>query len=191
MSTIETIAARRSIRAFKDEDLDPKNVNTILTAAARAPSGKNRQPWRFAVVQGAKREEMIAAMREGIAALKTKGMDTGSSEWTANVMEKAPLTVLIFNPYGIDPWLEHSTDQIFQELVDVQSVGAAIQNMLLAATELGIGSLWIADVFYAITELKTWANEKGQLVAAVSFGVPDEAPGERPRKPLDEIVRFV
>ena len=130
-------------------------------------------------------------MREGIAALKTKGMDTGSSEWTANVMEKAPLTVLIFNPHGIDPWLEHSTDQIFQELVDIQSIGAAIQNMLLAATDLGIGSLWIADVLYAVTELKTWLNEEGQLVAAVSFGVPDESPDARPRKPLDEIVRSV
>jgi len=190
MNTIETIAARRSIRAFKDENLDPNDVNTILTAASKAPSGKNRQPWRFVVVQGAKRAEMVTTMREGIAALKTKGMDSGSAEWSAKVMEQAPLTVLIFNPHGIDPWLEHSTDQIFQELVDVQSVGAAIQNMLLAATELGIGSLWIADVFYAITELKTWANESGQLIAAVSFGVPDEAPAERPRKPLDEIVRF-
>ena len=191
MNTIQAIAARRSIRAFKDEGLAEAAVTKILTAASQAPSGKNRQPWRFVVVRGEKRAEMVGIMRDAIAASQSRGEDTGSAEWTANVMERAPLTVFVFNPHGIDPWLEHSTDQIFQELVDVQSLGAAIQYMLLAATDLGIGSLWIADVLYAVTELKTWLKEDGQLVAAVSFGVPDESPDARPRKPLDEIVRSV
>jgi len=190
MNTIETIAARRSIRAFKDEELPEEAVTKILAAASQAPSGKNRQPWRFAVIRGKKRAEMVSVLREAIAAFKSRGEDTGSAEWTANVMEQAPLTVFVFNAHGIDPWLEHSTDQIFQELVDVQSIGAAIENMLLAATDLGIGSLWIADVLCAVTELKTWLEEDGQLVAAVSFGVPNESPDARPRKPFDEIVRF-
>ena len=190
MNTLEAIAARRSIRAFKGEELPEKAVTKILTAASQAPSGKNRQPWRFVTLQGAKRAEMVGVLREAIAASKSRGEDTGSAEWTANVMERAELTVFVFNAHGIDPWLEHSTDQIFGELVDLQSIGAAIQNMLLAATDLGIGSLWIADVLYAVTELKTWLKEEGQLVAAVSFGIADESPDARPRKPLDEIVRF-
>jgi len=190
MNTIEAIAARRSIRRFKDEPLPDEAVTKILTVASQAPSGKNRQPWRFVVIRGEKRAEMVAALRQAIASFKSRGEDTGSAEWTANVMEQAPLTVFVFNAHGIDPWLEHSTDQIFQELVDVQSIGAAIENMLLAATDLGIGSLWIADVLYAVTELKAWLKEEGQLVAAVSFGVPDESPDARPRKPFGEIVRF-
>ena len=191
MNTIEAIAARRSIRAFRDEELPEEAVAKILTAASQAPSGKNRQPWRFTVVQGEKRNEMVGVMREAIEACKSRGEDTGSAEWTANVMEQAPLTVFVFNAHGIDPWLEHSTDQTFQELVDVQSIGAAIQNMLLAATDLGLGSLWIADVLDAVTELKAWLKESGQLVAAVSFGVPDESPAARPRMPLHEVVRYV
>jgi nitroreductase len=191
MNTIEAIAARRSIRAFKEEELPEEALARILIAASQAPSGKNRQPWRFVVIRGEKRAEMVGILREAIAASRSRGEDTGSAEWTANVMEQAPLTVFVFNPYGIDPWLEHSTDQIFQELVDVQSIGAAIQNMLLAATDLGIGSLWIADVLCAVTELKTWLKEEGQLVAAVSFGAPDESPDARPRKPLDEIIRRI
>ena len=191
MHTIEAIAARRSIRAFVDEGLAEEAVTKILTAASQAPSGKNRQPWRFVVVRGEKRAEMIGVLREAIAAFKSRGEDTGSAEWTANVMEQAPLTVFVFNAHGIDPWLDHSVDQIFQELVDVQSIGAAIQNMLLTATDLELGSLWIADVLYAVTELKTWLKEEGQLVAAVSFGVSDESPDARPRMALDEIVRHV
>jgi nitroreductase len=189
MNTLEAIAARRSIRAFKQDEISDDAVERLLAAAIQAPSGKNRQPWRLVTVRGDKRDEMIGVMREAIAAFKARGEDTGSAEWTAKIMERAPLTVFVLNPHGIDPWLEHSVDQIFQELVDVQSIGAAIQNMLLAATDLGIGSLWIADVLYAATELKAWLGETGQLVAAVSFGVPDEHPDARPRKPFDEVVR--
>ena len=88
-----------------------------------------------------------------------------------------------------EPFIAPLSEGTFQELVDVQSIGAAIQNMLLAAIELGVGSLWIADVLYAVTELKEWLGETGQLVAAVSFGMPDESPDERPRKSFDELVR--
>jgi nitroreductase len=63
--------------------------------------------------------------------------------------------------------------------------------MLLAVAELDIGSLWIADVLYAIEELKGWVGEKGELVAAVSLGYRDESPGAPARNPLDEMVRWL
>jgi hypothetical protein len=52
-------------------------------------------------------------------------------------MDQAPATIFIFNPDGMHPWLARSTDQSFTELVDTQSIGAAIQNMLLAAVSIG------------------------------------------------------
>jgi nitroreductase len=189
MNTVDAIAGRRSIRKFKSDPIPDEILRTILTAAIQAPSGKNRQPWRFIVVKEDQRPEMLRILREGIVKTKADSEDSGSSEWTANVMEQAPLTVFIFNPYGSYPWLAHSIDQNFNELVDVQSIGAAIQNMLLAAQELGIGSLWICDVFYAYEALCNWLSEKGQMVAAVSFGYADEYPPARPRKVYDELVR--
>ncbi len=191
MDTLEAIDARRSIRAFRDQPLPEGSGERILRAGSRAPSGKNRQPWRFVGVEGEGRAEMARVIVEALDAREAGGDDTGSARNTLHVMETAPLTVFVFNPYGIDPWLTRSTDQAFAELVDVQSVGAAIQNMLLAATASGIGSLWICDVLYAVTELKVWLGETGQLVAAVSFGIPDEAPPPRPRRPLTEIARWV
>jgi len=190
MNTLETIAARRSIRRFKDQPVPEELLRTILKAGTQAPSGKNRQPWRFVVVQGEQRAEMVRVMREGMAKMQAQGEDVGSAVWSANVMERAPVTVFIFNPHGIYPWLEHSVDQNFQDLVNVQSVGAAIQNMLLAAVELGLGSLWICDVFYAYGELCDWLGEQCQMVAAVSFGYADESPEARSRKPLDEVARW-
>lgn len=71
--------------------------------------------------------------------------------------------------------------------VDTQSVGAAIQNMLLKATELGLGSLWICDVFFAQEAISAWLGRKDELIAAVALGWPDEEPSHRPRKSVKEV----
>lgn len=189
MNTLDAIAARRSIRRFKDAPIPDEVLETILCAGIQAPSGKNRQPWKFIIVQGDKRDAMCRVMRQGIAAALARGEDCGSAEWTVKVMEHAPVTVFIFNPEGIKPWEPHDIDQMFSAVVDIQSIGAAIQNMLLAAQDLGIGSLWICDVFYAYEELCQWLGETGAMIAAVSFGYADESPIARARKPLREVAR--
>ena len=191
MNTLDAIAARRSIRQFKETPIPDETLRAILTAAIQAPSAKNRQPWRFYVVQGDQRAEMVRVMREGIARAKARGDDLGSAEWSAQVMEQAPVTVFIFNEEGMPPWLAHSIEQMFMDLTNIQSIGAAIQNMLLAAQDLGLGSLWIGDVLYAYEELRDWLGEKSALIAAIALGYADESPAARPRKSLDEVVRWV
>ena len=124
--------------------------------------------------------------KDFIAKIKEQGGNTGSSEWTANSMEKAPVTIFVFNPHA-----ENTEDfGHTSNVVDVQSTGAAIQTMLLAAQELGIGSLWICDVFYAYKELCEWLGETHEMIAAVSLGYPDESPDARPRKPVDEVTKW-
>jgi nitroreductase len=104
-------------------------------------------------------------------------------------MAGAPLTVFVFNPDGKRPNLVHSVEQMLMDVVDIQSIGAAIQNMLLAAQDLGLGSLWICDVFSAYEELCDWLGEKGEMIAAIALGYAAEEPRPRPRKPLSEVVR--
>jgi nitroreductase len=135
--------------------------------------------------------EMFGTRREGIAATSARGENVGGGEWTAKVMAQAAVTIFVFNPQGLRPWVAHSVGQMLQDVVDIQSIGAAIQNMLLAAQDLGIGSLWICDVFYAYEELSKWLGETGEMIAAVSLGYADENPGPRPRKPINEVVRFM
>jgi nitroreductase len=191
VNTLDAIVARRSIRKFKSDPLPDEMLQVILTAATQAPSGTNRQPWRFVVVRGDKCAEMVCVMREGIAKARAHGQNLGSSAWSANIMEQAPVTVFVFNPRGTHPWLTHSVEQMFNDVVDIQSIGAAIQNMLLAAQDLGVGSLWICDIFYAYEELCTWLGEKRQMIAAVSLGYPDESPEARSRKPVGEVTRWL
>jgi nitroreductase len=191
MNTLDTIAARRSIRKFKSAPIPEEALHAILMAGMQAPSGKNRQPWCFYVIREDKRAEMVCVLREGIARVKADGEDPGSSEWSANVMEQAPVTVFVFDPEGMQPWMAHSIGQNFDAVVNTQSIGAAIQNMLLAALELGLGSLWICDVFYAYEELQKWLGAKGAMIAAISLGYADESPAARSRKPFEEVVKFL
>ncbi|MCX6091378.1 MAG: nitroreductase [Candidatus Bipolaricaulota bacterium] len=191
MNTREAIAARRSIRKFKPDSLPREALDAIVSAAMQAPSAKNRQPWRFTVVAGGRRADMIQAFREGLDHREKVGEGVGSARWTLACMEQAPVTVFVHNPDGRHPWLAREENASWGELADVQSIGAAIQNMLLAAQDLGIGSLWIADVWDAYTQLNAWLGTDEQMVAAVSFGYADEAPPARPRKSRSEVVREI
>jgi F420 biosynthesis protein FbiB-like protein len=191
MNTLDAIAARRSIRKFKADPVPTEVLQTVLQAALQAPSGKNKQPWRWVVVSGERRADMVRCMREGMAQMQARGHNIGSAEWTAKIMEHAPVTIFVFNPHGQPPWQPHATEQLIDEVVDVQSVGAAIQNLLLAAQDQGLGSLWICDVFYAYEALCGWLGETGQLVAAVTLGYAAESPAARPRKPVSEMVRWL
>lgn len=191
MQTLEAIAQRRSIRKFRDTPVTDEQIRALLHAATLAPSGKNAQPWRFAVVRGEKRAEMIATMRAGMEAAKAHGADLGSSPWTVQIMEKAPVTIFVFNDDLENADLSYSMRDIISNSVNVQSIGAAIQNLLLAAHDMGLGTLWICDVFYAYLELCEWLGETHQLVAAVAVGYPDEEPDARPRKSVDEVTRWL
>jgi nicotinate-nucleotide--dimethylbenzimidazole phosphoribosyltransferase len=70
MSTLEAIAQRRSIRRFRPDPIPDDVLLRILTAGTQAPSGGNSQPWRFVVVQGEKRAEMVSKGRAATLAAR-------------------------------------------------------------------------------------------------------------------------
>ena len=191
MEIKQAIEDRRSIRKFKPEPVSKEILEKILRAGTLAPSGKNKQPWKFYVVQGDKRKEMVEVMGKGLERLENEGHRTGSAKFTRKIMETAPVTIFVFNPDSKHPLLERHVLEKFSDLVDIQSVGAAIQNMLLAAMAFGLGSLWICDIFYAYEEFCDWFREKGELIAAVSLGYPDQAPNPRPRRTVDDVTVFL
>ena len=191
METMKAIEARRSIRKFRPTPVSQDILQKILRAATLAPSGKNKQPWKFYVVQGEKRQEMVDFMWKGIQRLEGKGIKTGSAKFTRKTMENAPVTIFVFNPTSKHPLLKRDVLEIYSDIVDVQSIGAAIQNMLLAAMEFDLGTLWICDIFFAYKELCDWIGEKGQLIAAISLGYPDQFPNARSRHPVDDVAVFI
>ncbi len=194
---ISAIYDRRSIRKFLDTPISQKDIMDIIQSGVKAPSSKNRQPWKYIVIQGNAKIEMLKAFRQGIereenvsALLPQNKQHIAAAKYTVDIMEEAPVIIFVENSLGKDILSELTPEERINEICNIQSISASIQNMLLAATEKGIGSLWICDIYFAYSELCKWLNSDGQLIAAIAFGYPDEFPKERPRKKLDEIVEW-
>ena len=81
-----------------------------------------------------------------------------------------------------------------QHNVELQGVSAAIQNMLLMAHGMGLGSLWIADIYWVMDDLVAYFDKKGwELIAGVSLGYPDESEwnkGPPSKLSVDEVTEF-
>ena len=193
---IPSILNRRSIRKYKDTPVPREAIEEILYAGSLAPSSKNRQPWKFIVVSGEAKKEMLEAMGRGLAREK-EGRDAllpesrqhiSGAEHTLHIMEQAPVVIFVLNPLGKGMFSPLNDEDRIYELCNIQSVSAAIENMLLEATDMGIGSLWICDIFFAYEELCAWMDCGDELVAAVAFGYPEESPPPRPRKKLEDVV---
>jgi nitroreductase len=190
MDVKSAIENRRSIRHFLPAPLDRETIESILDAGRLAPSAKNRQPWRFVVIQGSARDEMSACLQARLARAIKAGTGTGSAANTFRVMREAPVTVLVFNPGDTAPWTEHTVPQMVDTIADSLSLGAAVQNMLLRAQELGVGTLWIGDTFYTHDELCAWVGRDCLLASAVALGYAAETPPARARMALNALVEW-
>ena len=192
---ISAIYDRRSIRKFIDKPISKEDITDIIQSGIKAPSSKNRQPWKYIVIQGNAKEEMLKVFRKGIereendsALLPQSKQHISAAKYTADIMTEAPVTVFVVNSLGKSILTELTTEERVYEICNIQSISASIQNMLLAATEKGIGSLWICDIYFAYSELCKWLDSDGQLIAAIAFGYPNEFPKERPRKKIKDMI---
>lgn len=187
MRTKDAIIQRRSIRKFQDRIIPKEVVEQLIELSTKAPSGKNRQPWRFVILEDKKKDELVSLMTIITQTLKEKGINIGSCEISAKAMNEAPVVILVFNAFSkVEEDYNH-----YRLLTDTQSIGASIQTMLLAAKELGLGSLWICDIFYLHEEICSWLNRKDELIAAIAIGYADESPYPRPRKPWREVTEWM
>lgn len=100
------------------------------------------------------------------------------------------MLIVIENTNGVSPYVEIEADDRVTEICDTLSIGASVQNILLTATELGYGTLWITNTCFAYNELVDFVDIKGQLVGAISLGVANETPALRPRKDFVDVVEF-
>lgn len=185
MQLKEAIENRRSIRKYKDIEVPKELIEDLIECARLAPSAKNRQPWEFLIVKSNTKNEIADIMLEKEKgrniSLENKLLNANSSvKATAKIIKEVPILILVFKPYN-DNW----------NTGDTLSVGGAIEHICLRATDLGLGSLWIRDTVYSQKEIaKLVGYENKELISAISVGYTDETPKQRPRKKLEEILKW-
>lgn len=187
MDIVKAIEERRSIRKFQNKDIPKEAMEEILELATKAPSGKNRQPWRFVIIQNKKKDELVNLMAKYASILNKQGISIGSYELSINSINEASAVVLVFNTFSnFEGDYNHH-----RLLTDTQSIGAAVQTMILAAQNFGLATLWICDIFYCDSEICSWLKRKEELVAAVAIGYSNQSPYPRPRKSLKEVTEWL
>ena len=194
---IEAIYDRRSIRKYKDKPVSKEIIEQIIDTGRQAPSAKNRQPWKCIVFENDTKKELLECMERGLereykgeAVLPKSRFGLPDARHTLRIMRQAPVLLIILNTNGTSPFLPIDEDKRVSEICDSLSIGAFIQNMLLEAQELGLGTLWIANTCFAYPELVEYLQTEEQLIGAVALGYPDEKPAARPKKELEEIVEW-
>lgn len=192
-----SIYSRRSIRKYLNTPVPKEMIEQVIDAARMAPSAKNRQPWKYIVFGGEQKKELLTQMEIGIkreeseeAFLQNSKQGIPDAKNTLKIMKEAPVIIVVLNTNGNTPFQELKVEDRFTEICDSLSIGASIQNILLKAEEIGLGTLWIANTCFAYRQLTEYLDTTEQLIGAVAIGYSDEKPLQRPRKQMDEIVEY-
>lgn len=184
MELRNAIEKRRSIRHYISGDIEDKIITDLLDCGRLAPSAKNRQPWFFVVVKGDMKDKIADVMldwynKTDITNYENKLGHSISISYAANTMKEANTLILVFK----------EKVELFNNY-DNLSIGACIQNILLRATDLGIGSLWIGDTIYVKEQIANMVDCPNlDLISAIALGYTDIIPRKSPRKALEKIVK--
>lgn len=185
MEFSEVIKNRRSVRKFLETDVEEEKIYQLLEAARLSPSAKNRQPWRFGILKGEKKNEIARLMlewcgKQNFINEEQRPEYKSSVAGTAEVIRQAPVLILVFREPS-EYW--HTGDLL--------SIGSAIEHICLCTTDIGLGSLWIRDTVYVQNEILELTNCKHlELVSVIAVGYAGESLFPRPRKKIEDLLLF-
>ena len=192
---IDLILARRSTRSFLPDVPDRQLMDRLIDCAAAAPNAHNAQPWRFYILEDRKQRMVLVRKmmerfaqdleRDKVSRQEIDRRSFGSVE----TLGKAPVLILAcldmtdMTRYADAPRVEA------ERIMGIQSVAAAIQNLLLAAWAQGLGGCWYcAPLFcYDLIQKSLDLPQTHEPQAFITIGYPDTNAAKPLRKPIDEI----
>lgn len=186
MDAIEAIRARRSIGRLTEPAPTDEQLNEILLAGAAAPDHDSLRPWRFIVLKGEAKDAFGEVLRDAyLARVQAAGGEPtdGQLSKERTKLGRAPVVVVVAAVH------QHADHIPFVE--QYAAAAAACQNMLLAATALGFGSMWrTGDVAYDLTIKRALGlTEHDEIAGYLYIGTPAEGSAKPPNEPyLDGLV---
>lgn len=208
MSLFSKLAeGRRSIRKFTDQEIPLEDVQDIIRTATTAPSGCNSQCWKFILVKDKSLVNAIAdAVVDKVEALVKSNVHELPHQYLSSKRKmltfftKAPVVLAVFMTKldYYDPLLisalkaQGYTDENVMELFaypDLLSIGAAIQNLLLAVHEKGYGACWMSEPAIAGEEINRILGVPldNKFVSLIPIGMPAYSPKDKKLKALEDI----
>jgi len=189
MDLFTAIKERKSCRDFLTDSIDDKTIDKILEAAVSAPSPLNMQPWQFIVITNQEVKEKIFEQAEQC---RQWALEKSGWKWLGgyktDFLKSVPILIAVTGEpkkTGVDMFMEEGPTG-YQH-----ACAAAIQNMLLAAHALGLGSLWFT-FFHKKAIKEILEIEEGKtLIALVCFGKPAGESTLMPRKDIKDKTIYI
>ena len=211
MSNLEFIYNRKSIRDYQEGIVPKEDILKLLDAAVHAPSPKHQQNWHFVVVQN---QDIINKMADAVTESHTiigylarteeeKKRYMATLPYYLNFKRSQNAVIVYGKDYNSTEERILRANQVDEEIIQsvlspqagAQAIGAAVENFLLAATEMGYGACYMTGPSHAkdqIEEIIGFKKEGYRLMAIISLGIPAEStPEQPPRRPLEEVVTFI
>lgn len=181
MNFDEIISNRRSSRIFTSENVSEKNLEKILFSGSLAPSAKNRQPWKFYVLNNAQKTHITNMLFEWN---KLNSKEHSSVKGSAQQINLANKMIMIYtNSY------KSRSKNIHYKKPDYISLGCALENMSLQAVNLNLGSCIICDVLYIENEINEYLDIKNfELVCGFIIGKPIYNSPQKAKKNLKDLL---
>jgi len=198
MDIYEAINARRSIRKFQPIKVEDATLMKLAEAAIKAPNGGNAQPWDFIFVTDSGLIHKLCGILEEVHSeyfgkARKDNLEGERFEKAVSMygrMAVAPAFVLVCKHIR-NQQLNKSHEE-WSTTWAHHSIGAAMENLILAAVAEGLGTCWLGTPSWKGDEIKALLEipEHVEIVAMSPIGVPDEAPKARPRLAVEEVTHF-
>jgi nitroreductase len=205
---VELAKGRRSSRAMSPEPIPRERLDAIVECGLFAPSGSNQQPWHFAVVTDKilinKMKDAAVAkvelIKDRISSASAQRSFDGYIQYITFFDNSSAVICCFVEPYRalLERLLSRYAPEISvstRENAAIQSVAAAVENMLLAAHAFGYAACWMTGPLIAKEDIEALVKPEGdwELVAMVAIGrrlEGKDAPQTPKRRPRDETVSF-
>ena len=198
MNCQEVIKNRRSIRKFESRAVPAEHLEEIIEAARLAPSGTNRQPWRFVLLVGEQERERIAGLAVQpfvatapavfVCCLDRRAYLRSHVEKRMNELVKAEVISEEAAGYIYNRKMPEKADDVVIPASAYLDLGIAVENMVLMAVSLGLGSCWVRLFNPAQVHEALGLPQDIEVVALLPVGYPAQFPPLRPRLNREEII---
>ena len=192
MDVLALIKKRKTVRKYKDKPIPKRIINKIIEAGIWGPSIIGIQPWRFVVIIN---KRIIKEIR-GILLKKSETLDVGGRfifNASMRAIDKAHILIAFYNS-GEFTRFANKFGKIYMDFsreAEISAISAVIQNMILVAESLGIGSCWLHTPVFCAKRINKILNMSGELVAILTLGYPAEKGKRSLRKSLPEIIKYI
>jgi nitroreductase len=194
--TLQTIQNRHSVRTFTDQEVSGEQIKVLLQAANEAPSAHNQQSWRFIVIRDQKKQELA-----NLVTAKSSEFEKPASallRMAARSILSAPVVIAVANTGDL---IEHGTELFkirkdmakdFFRTMEIQSSAAAVENLLLAATSVGLSTVWLGILFLIKDDVLQFLGEpKGEFMAVIPVGYAAKSGTGPQKQPFEVKVRYL